>query len=191
MTSTLRGHGLALTVHDGWEARIWMPDLPPPAENHPVVRLANFALPATKNTYAEDIADDLRPGSVVASLAEFAPRLADRGLYAPQGVPAFGLADLDPRAVQRRLPERSGAYDVHPRDLRQQRPEIVVRARALVGEDDRSGRGLVLAGGGGGLRARADHRLGWRRARRRRANRRRGLFSRGGWRGRALGGGWG
>jgi hypothetical protein len=104
----LRGHGLALTVRRGWEARIWLPDAPRPGENRPVVRLANFALPATKNTYAEDIADDLRPGTVVASLAEFAPRLADRGLYAPQGIPAFGLEDFDPRAVQRRLPGRSG-----------------------------------------------------------------------------------
>ena len=33
MTSALQGHGLALTVLDGWEARIWVPDLPPPAEN--------------------------------------------------------------------------------------------------------------------------------------------------------------
>jgi hypothetical protein len=109
MTSTLRGHGLALTVHDGWEARIWMPDLPPPAENHPVVRLANFALPITKNTYAEDVADGLRAGEVVASLAEFSPTLADRGLYAPQGVPALEPTDLDPRAVQRQAPGRAGA----------------------------------------------------------------------------------
>jgi hypothetical protein len=108
MTSTLRGHGLALTVHDGWEARIWMPDLPPPAENHPVVRLANFALPLTKNTYAEDVADGLRAGEVVASLAEFSPTLADRGLYAPQGVPAVEPTDLDPRAVQRQAPGRAG-----------------------------------------------------------------------------------
>ena len=108
MTSTLRGHGLALTVHDGWEARIWMPDLPPPAENHPVVRLANFALPVTKNTYAEDVADGLRAGEVVASLAEFSPTLADRGLYAPQGVPALEPTDLDPRAVQRQAPGRAG-----------------------------------------------------------------------------------
>ena len=50
----------------------------------------------------------LRQGQVVASLVEFAPRLADRGLYAPQGVPAFDLEDLDPRAVQRHLPGRSG-----------------------------------------------------------------------------------
>jgi hypothetical protein len=108
MTSTLRGHGLALTVHDGWEARIWVPDLPPPAENHPVVRLANFALPLTKNTYAEDVADGLRAGQVVASLAEFSPTLADRGLYEPQGVPELDPAHLDPRAVQRQASGRAG-----------------------------------------------------------------------------------
>lgn len=108
MTSTLSGHGLALTVHDGWEARIWMPDLPPPAENHPVVRLANLALPLTKNTYAEDVADGLRGGEVVASLAEFSPTLAGRGLYASRGVPDLEPGDLDPRAVQRQGPGRAG-----------------------------------------------------------------------------------
>ena len=64
----LRGHGLALTVRRGWEARIWMPDAPPPAENRPVMRLANFALPSTKDTYAEDIADELRQGQVIRAL---------------------------------------------------------------------------------------------------------------------------
>jgi len=87
---------------------MWVPDQPPPAENRPVVRLANFPLPQTKDTYAEDVVDELRPGQVVASLAEFAPRLADRGLYAPQGVPRLHVDDLDPRAVQRHLPGRSG-----------------------------------------------------------------------------------
>jgi hypothetical protein len=108
VTAALSGHGLALTVHDGWEARIWMPDLPPPAENHPVVRLANFALPLTKNTYAEDVADGLRGGEVVASLAEFSPTMAGRGLYASRGVPELEPGDLDPRAVQRQAPGRAG-----------------------------------------------------------------------------------
>ena len=108
MTSTLQSHGLTLAVHHGGEARIWMPDLPPPAENHPVVRLANFALPLTKNTYAEDVADALRVGQVVASLAEFSPTLADTGLYEPRGVPDLVPDDLDPRAVQRQAPGRAG-----------------------------------------------------------------------------------
>ncbi len=104
----LRAHGISLAIHRGWEARVWVPDLPPPAENHPVVRLANFALPSSRNTYAEDVADGLRPGQVVASLAEFSPALADRGLYAPQGVPRVHVGDLDPRAVQRQGHGRAG-----------------------------------------------------------------------------------
>ncbi len=104
----LRAYGLALTVQRGWEARVWIPDLPPPAENHPVVRLANFALPSSRNTYAEDVADALRPGKVVASLAEFSPELAGRGLYEPEGVPRVQLSDLDPRAVQRQGAGRAG-----------------------------------------------------------------------------------
>jgi hypothetical protein len=87
---------------------VWVPDLPPPAENHPVVRLANFALPITRNTYAEDVADTLRPGQVVASLVEFSPDLADRGLYEPRGVPRLHPADLDARAVQRQARGRVG-----------------------------------------------------------------------------------
>jgi hypothetical protein len=114
----LRAHGMTVPIRRGWEARVWMPDLPPPAENHPVVRLANFALPASRNTYAEDVAEALRPGQIVASLAEFSPSLADRGLYESQGVPRLGVEDLDPRAVQRQGHGRLGVqrfFSVHGR----------------------------------------------------------------------------
>jgi hypothetical protein len=104
----VRAHGLTLTVHRGWEARVWLPDLPPPAENYPVLRLGNFALPSSRNTYAEDVADELRAGQVVASLAEFSPASADRGLYAPQGMPRVDFGDLDRRAVQRQIAGRAG-----------------------------------------------------------------------------------
>jgi hypothetical protein len=87
---------------------MWTPDIPPPAINRPVIRLANFPLPLTKDTYAEDVADTLRRGQIVASLVEFDPSLADRGLYAPQGVPELRVGDLDPRAVQRPHPGRAG-----------------------------------------------------------------------------------
>jgi hypothetical protein len=97
---TVRGHGLAVHIAAGWEARMWLPDLPPPAINRPVVRVANFALPASRDTYADDVADRLEPGGVVASLVEFEAGLASHGLYASEGVPTFGERDLDPRAVQ-------------------------------------------------------------------------------------------
>jgi hypothetical protein len=104
----LRAHGLAISVRRGWEASIWVPEAPPPADNHPVMRLANFPLPRTRDTYAEDAVVDLRGGDVLASLVEFSERLAGRGLYAARGVPEVARDDLDPRALQRHVPGRSG-----------------------------------------------------------------------------------
>jgi hypothetical protein len=105
---TLARHGLTLRVPRGWEARMWVPDLPPPAINLPVVRLANFPLALTRDTYAEDSAHELRPAQVVASLVEFEPALADVGLYAPQGFPALDVEDMSPKAVQLRRADRLG-----------------------------------------------------------------------------------
>jgi hypothetical protein len=130
----LRAHGVGLTLHPGWEGRIWLPTEPPPAENHPVVRLANFALPQTKDTYAEDAAEDLRPGQMLVSMAEFSPRLADRGLYAPRGVPRFTREDLDPRALQRHLPGRSGLQRFF--SMRGRAFSLYVIARDGAGLDD-------------------------------------------------------
>jgi hypothetical protein len=83
-----------------------------------VVRLANFPLPVTKNTYAAEVADDLRPGDVLVSLVELDPSLADRGLYAAQGVPRVRVDDLDPRALQAAGPGRLGVqrfFSLHGR----------------------------------------------------------------------------
>lgn len=106
--TTLRAHGLDLRIDRGWEARIWMPDEQAPAENHPVVRIANFALTTSHDTYTTEAVEDLRPGQVVASLVEFSPRLAGNGLYAPAGVPRLRVADLDPNALQGARPGRFG-----------------------------------------------------------------------------------
>ena len=104
----LEGHGLAVEVHPGWEARVWRPEVAAPAVPGAVVRLANFALPVTKNTYAAEVAGDLRRGDILVSLVELDPALADRGLYVAQGVPRIRVDDLDPRAVQAAGPGRLG-----------------------------------------------------------------------------------
>jgi hypothetical protein len=104
----IAAHGLAIEVPRGWEARMWVPDLPAPAVNLPVLHLANFPLPVTRDTYAEELADGLRPGQVVASLAELASELAGRGLYAAEGVAPIRRDELDPRALQRQERGRLG-----------------------------------------------------------------------------------
>lgn len=114
----LAGHGVAVEVHPGWEARVWRPEVAAPAVPGAVVRLANFALPLTRNTYAAEVADDLRPGDVLVSLVELDPALADRGLYAAQGVPFVRVDDLGPRALQAAGPGRLGVqrfFSLHGR----------------------------------------------------------------------------
>jgi hypothetical protein len=104
----LEGHGLTLEVHRGWEARMWRPVVEPPATAGPVVRLANFPLPRTRDTYAPEVADKLRPGDVLVSLVEFDRASADTGLYAARGAPRIRIDDLDPKALQAPGPGRVG-----------------------------------------------------------------------------------
>jgi hypothetical protein len=104
----LEGHGLTIEVHRGWEARMWRPVVDPPARAGPVVRLANFPLPRTRDTYAAEVADTLRPGHVVVSLVEFDRASANTGLYAARGAPRIGVDDLDPKALQAPGPGRVG-----------------------------------------------------------------------------------
>ena len=105
---TIADHGLSMRVATGWEARMWVPDLPAPAINLPVVRLTNHAMATTRNTYAVEESERLRTSQVVVSLVEFDSALADVGLYEPQGVPDFSANDLDPRALQRAQEGRAG-----------------------------------------------------------------------------------
>jgi len=104
----LDGHGLTLEVHHGWEARMWRPRADPPAKAGPVVRLANFSLPRTRDTYAAGVAETLRPGDVLVSLVEFGRSSANTALYATGGAPEIRISDLDPKALQSPGPGRLG-----------------------------------------------------------------------------------
>lgn len=108
MTRLVDG-GLSLDVPPGWEGRIFSPRLPPPAENHPVLHLADIPLPFERSSYLETAATvGGGRGGLVCSLVSFGPELADVGLYAPQGVPRVHARDLDPRAMQVPVPDQAG-----------------------------------------------------------------------------------
>ena len=104
----IAAHGLEIEVHHGWEGRMWRPHADPPVIAGPVVRLANFALPTTRDTYAAEVADVLRPSDVLVSLVEFDRASANTGLYAGRGAPTLDVGDLDPNAVQVAGPGRLG-----------------------------------------------------------------------------------
>ena len=105
----LAADGLSVEVPPGWEGRIFTPHLPPPAENHPVLHLADVALPTDRSSYVETSATLRRArGGIVCSLVGFGSGPADVGLYAPQGVPRLYARDLDPRALQVPVRDQAG-----------------------------------------------------------------------------------
>lgn len=105
----LADRGLTVDVPPGWEGRIFTPRLPPPAENHPVLHLADVPLPYARSSYVETAATlPGQRGGLVCSLVSFSPDLADVGLYAPQGVPRIHAHELDPRALQIPAPDHAG-----------------------------------------------------------------------------------
>ncbi len=82
----LKGHGLAIEVPANWEGRIFVPALPPPALNLPILHLTDTVLPMQRSTYAPELAAQAGSKGALVALVEFEERLADRGLYAPQGL---------------------------------------------------------------------------------------------------------
>jgi hypothetical protein len=107
----LADHGISIDVPAGWEARMSVPDLAPPAINLPVLHLADYPLThARQSSYAVETAAAMgkRSGGIVVSLIEFGPDLANVGLYAPQGAPTLHPRDLDGRALQIPRPDQGG-----------------------------------------------------------------------------------
>jgi hypothetical protein len=101
--------GLAIDVPTGWEARIFVPALPPPAINLPVVHASSVALPTARSSFATEATPSLGSAGVLISLVEFEPALAGIGLYAASGVPSgLQAADLDPAALQVPHPQQGG-----------------------------------------------------------------------------------
>ena len=104
-------HGISIDVPSGWEARMSVPGLAPPAVNLPVLHMADYRLThARQSSYAVETAAAMeqRTGGVIVSLIEFDPALANIGLYAPQGAPTLLARDLDARALQIPRPDQGG-----------------------------------------------------------------------------------
>jgi len=82
----LASHGIAIEVPKGWEGRIFVPDLDPPAINLPILHLTDTVLTLERSSYAPELAARAGGTGTLVALLEFDHTLADVGLYAPQGL---------------------------------------------------------------------------------------------------------
>ena len=105
----LSGHGLSIRLPHGWEGRIYVPDLPPPAVNMPVLHATDRALTMQRSTFAPELAARAGDAGVLVALVEFDSALANVGLF---GRPGLGLPlrrqDLDGAALQLPDPAQAG-----------------------------------------------------------------------------------
>jgi hypothetical protein len=99
--SRLTGHGISIRLPRGWEGEIFVPDLPPPAVNLPVLHATDQPLSMHRSTFAPELAARAGSTGTLIALVEFDPDLANRGLYAPQGLSLpIRREDLHPKALQ-------------------------------------------------------------------------------------------
>jgi hypothetical protein len=98
----LMSQGLSIEVPPRWEGRIFLPDLPAPAVNLPIMHLTDATLSMVRSTYAPELAARAGSSGALVALVEFEDRLADRGLYAAQGL---------------HLPLRRDRFDAHALQL--------------------------------------------------------------------------
>jgi hypothetical protein len=99
--TTLASHGISIDIPRGWEGRFFVPDVPPPAVNLPVLHLTDAILTPQRSSFAPELAARAGGTGVLVALLEFEHTLADEGLYAPQGLGLpLGRERFDPRALQ-------------------------------------------------------------------------------------------
>jgi hypothetical protein len=102
----LADRGLAVDVPSGWEGRIFVPAVAPPAVNLPVLHVSSVALPPARSSYASEAGPSLGGSGALAAIIEFEPALAGVGLFAASGIPSrISPSELDPAALQ--LPARN------------------------------------------------------------------------------------
>jgi len=99
--TVLSSHGITIEVPNGWEGRMFVPDVPPPAVNLPVLHLTNTVLTHERSSFAPELAARGGGTGALVALLEFEHTLADRGLYAPQSIDLpLGRDRFHPRALQ-------------------------------------------------------------------------------------------
>ncbi len=120
----LQAHGIATDLPAGWEGRIGLRDVPPAVPGagakagpkgspdeipHPVVHLANFALPEDRGDYGSGAVDLMTADHVLVVLVEFGPESAGTALFRRKGLPTRLTPSMfSSSALQRTLPGQAG-----------------------------------------------------------------------------------
>jgi hypothetical protein len=126
-SNRLAGYGLAVSLPDRWEGRIYQRTTSVPAapmvaaglpsgsvarwhdeRTHPVLHLANFALPGARGDFGTGAVERMAAGHAFIALLQFGADCLGTALYAPQGFPRLAARDFNPNGLQRRVAGQAG-----------------------------------------------------------------------------------
>lgn len=105
-------HGLRALAPHPWEARLYRRDAAEVNRRgelaHPVLHLANFALPPGRGDFGTGAVERMGPEHLFVALLEYERAEAFRPLFAHRGLPRPAAGEFGPNALQRRLPGQAG-----------------------------------------------------------------------------------
>lgn len=106
----LSGHGLSVGLLPQWEARIYRrtADADAGLGAHPILHLANFALPAARGDYGTGAVERMGPEHIFLALLEFGPDCLGTALYGSIGLPRVTPGQFNPNGMQRRVAGQAG-----------------------------------------------------------------------------------
>jgi hypothetical protein len=119
--ATLTGFDITVELPAGWDGRVTRRgDGRPQAvvgpggvtglsiADHPVVHLANFALPEQRGDFGSGVVELMGPTDVFAVLFEYGPTAVGTPLFASVGVPLLDPSRFSPDTMQRRIEGQAG-----------------------------------------------------------------------------------
>jgi hypothetical protein len=108
MTS-LRAHGIAATLPDGFEGRIFVRPAAAGESSYPVAHFATFPLPHDVGDFGSGAVTVMGPDDIFAVLFEYGPESVGRQLFARQGMQrSLAPGDFRPILLRRALGGQSG-----------------------------------------------------------------------------------
>lgn len=106
----LVSQGLGVSLPSGWDGHIYRRGAAGPAQTHPVLHAATFALPPERGDFGGGAVELMGADDIFVSLFDFGPDAASAALYQKRsGVPRSVSADMfSPHSLQRGLPGQCG-----------------------------------------------------------------------------------
>jgi hypothetical protein len=100
----LSGYGIEIDLPAGWDGRIYRRP-----GGDPTLHAGNFPLPEEDGDFGSGALSTMKMDGVFIVLTEYDRAGAGHGLFARQGLPMpLRAPDLDPNALQRRIPGQFG-----------------------------------------------------------------------------------